>query len=75
MNPVKVIVRLIKTILPIAGVIFLVSRLLESKKNDRYRFTTDSALKNEYNKLKIAVPSKKYSIKELQKLYFNSMDN
>ncbi len=71
-NAVKVIVKLL---LSIAGIVFVINRLIESFKGNQYKFEVDSFLNNEEKKAKPqSRAAKDYHFRYLRKAVFESMD-
>lgn len=73
MKPAKLIAVLFKTILPIAGIIVIISRWLAAGKNNRYRFTIDAAITDDTAKLTPVKPLRRFGTREFQKVYFRSL--
>ncbi len=66
---------LLKMILSIAGIVFLINKLSDSKSQDGYKFDLDSAINKEKVKTKARfTPAKKFDFGDLQKSYYRSMD-
>lgn len=66
---------LIKAILSIAGIVFLINRLQDSREDERYQFTIDSALNHEKQKVNNRFSARKrFDFGDLQNAYFRSRD-